>query len=657
MILICGNFLVELGIKVFVMEKTIDNKILLLQKEKAKLHAKKQGNPVITKKKPHVYVKPVFNKQSHKMSGVHVMKPKVAKPKPQLLLTNGEQVGRGFRPPARRRRRARRNRGRGGRGGNRRGRNRHAFRRHVARASQLPPPINESAVLPPKEESWIDKVMDVAPSVIEHVLPLVAGMGDYSEPDEDVLAVGEKPHSNSLLSAATEGKVGSEVPYMHNDGNATRIQHREYIGDVYSSTSAFKSQTFVINPGMNETFPWLSMIANQFTCYKLLGMIVEFVSEGSEYTNTAGLGYVALATQYNSYAPSYTDKRSMLNSQFADAAKPSKSFPHWIECKPDTVPVNELYVRAGLPPANADKRLYDHGVVTLAVGGNTADGVVIGELWITYDLEVYLPKTSDATGENILFFDAQLGTPTNAQPLGSATWTPTVKCTFSPVLNTTAQTVTFPNGLRGEFLIRFIWQSSVGVTVTYPTFTATNCTQVTSPPVVHFAPQSGATGITNMSMAYAVIISQDGAYFTLSNGGTVVNPAGFCSITMHQIPLDPPTIQKGSIFDPKGTKREQKYESFMKRFRDPEDDEDDDEHHSCVVLKETKEFMLELVFDPFDKSSEYYLYDEGGQDEDNCCYPIPESFALMLKNLSDESFNQSCVEFIKLICSSKTRSL
>lgn len=629
------------------MEKTIDTKILALKREKAALKAKKQGPPVI-KRKPKVYVKPVFNNKSHKINAV-----KTVKPKPQLLITNGEQLGRRRAPP---RRRARPRRVRGGRrygGGRGNAGRKHHFRKAVAKASNLPPPMSAVEELPKPEESWFEKIMDVAPSVIEHVLPLVAGMGDYSQaPDEDILATGEKPRSNSLLSAATDGKVGSEVPYMHNDGNATRIQHREYIGDIYSSTSAFKTQTFTINPGMNETFPWLALIANQFTCYKLLGMIVEFVSEGSEYTNTAGLGYVALATQYNSYAPAFTDKRSMLNTQFADAAKPSKSFAHWIECKPDTIPVNELYVRSGTPPSGADKRLYDHAQVTLAVGGNTADGVVIGELWLTYDLEVFLPKTSDASGDNILFFDATLTTPSNTQPLGSAQWVPSSKTSFLPTLDPTGQVISFPNNIRGQFVVRFQWSSAAGVAPAYPTFTSANCTQSSTYPVIHLSPSAG-TGVTSMMMVYSLILTKDGATVTLGAGGTLFSGGnGVCTCVISQIPLDPPPLLKGEIFDRKGVKRDEKYDTFMKRFRE-EDDDMYDHEDEYVVVKETKLFILELHASPHEPNA-YRLYDEMGDDNDN--YPIPSNFAMMLISLSDDAFNDSCVEFIKLINSTRKSS-
>lgn len=456
------------------------------------------------------------------------------------------------------------------------------------------------------EDNWIDKFMDVAPDLVSHVLPLVLGAGDYSDPDSDILATGERPTSNSLLACATDGKVGGEVPYMHADGNETRIQHREYIGDVYSTTDAYKTQTFDLNPGLNETNPWLAPIANQFAAYRYLGMNYEFVSEGSEYTNSAGLGYVALATQYNAYTPNFTDKRSMLNSQFADAAKPSKSFAHWIECKPGSVPLVDLYTRAGSTPANADRRLYDLGRVTLAVGGNTADNAVIGELWATYDVELLLPKTSDTTGESLNYSSGTAYGATGATPFGGGVVTFSANSTFKFVLG--VNTIAFPNSLRGIFNITWYWNGTAAV-FNPNAMTASNCTFSGG---VTNGPQFGLAGVTTAFYNRSVLLTKDNASISIGGGGTV--PVGYVITTITQVPQDPPT--QSGIFDKGGLNRQRCYEEYMKKYHrknttsellDPSAllSESSDEDEEVVVLKETDSFGLELSL----ITGDYMVYD------------------------------------------------
>jgi len=269
----------------------------------------------------------------------------------------------------------------------------------------------------PKNKEWWEKLLDVGTHMLPHVLPLLMGAGDYTIKDE------VPPELNSIAAAATDGKLGAQVPAMHTSKTAVRIAHREYLGDVYSSTAAFTPLTFTINPGLATTFPWLSVIAANFQTYRFLGLCFEFISEGSEYANVAGLGYVALATQYNSLEGGFLDKRTMLNYDYSVATKPSNSMIHCVECKPSLLVADTLYVRQGSVPVGADERLYDLGQTTLAVGGNTASNSVIGEVWVSYDIELNIPKESAASGTSNLFFEYGLNTGgpnfTNSTPLAT----------------------------------------------------------------------------------------------------------------------------------------------------------------------------------------------------------------------------------------------
>lgn len=72
----------------------------------------------------------------------------------------------------------------------------------------------------------------------------IFGMGAY------------KMSKNSLYSS----KTGSQVPFMHSTNESITFRHREYIGEV-SSSIAFTTATYPVNPGMSATFPYLSTIA------------------------------------------------------------------------------------------------------------------------------------------------------------------------------------------------------------------------------------------------------------------------------------------------------------------------------------------------------------------------------------------------------------
>lgn len=92
----------------------------------------------------------------------------------------------------------------------------------------------------------------------------VQGLGAYSV------------RRNSLLSAVD---LGQDPPMVRNTngGEATVINHREYICDISSgggNPSNFHLEQFEINPGNPKLFPFLSAIARNFQEYEIRGMSI-----------------------------------------------------------------------------------------------------------------------------------------------------------------------------------------------------------------------------------------------------------------------------------------------------------------------------------------------------------------------------------------------
>lgn len=273
---------------------------------------------------------------------------------------------------------------------------------------------------------------------------------------------------------------GVEPPEIVNNRrtNGILVRHREFIMDITGSIN-FTLDKLPINPGLVQSFPWLSAIGSSFEEYRLRGLIYEFKSTSSDAvlsaaTNSA-LGTVVMATQYNSLMPDFPDKKTMENYEFANSGKPSCNLLHPVECKQSINPVQELYVRTGTPTVG-DIRLYDLGNFYLATQGQQANGGVIGELWATFEVEFFKPKLISALGYNLLTDHWQLGGVTNALPLG----TTSVRKDGSQLGSIIAlgTNLVFPvNMSDGEFLITY---SVVGTSVALlaPTLTYTNCSAV-----------------------------------------------------------------------------------------------------------------------------------------------------------------------------------
>lgn len=416
---------------------------------------------------------------------------------------------------------------------------------------------------------WWEKMMDTGSDLVKHFAPILMGMGDY---DEDILVKSEDPKANSIMAAATHGEKGgragrlmSMVPSMHEEGEVTRICHREYIGDVLSTTAAFQALQFVLNPGMKETFPWLAAVAANYTSYQFMGLVFEFVSEGSEYTNSAGLGYVAASTQYNPAAAPYTDKRSMLNSQFADAAKPSKSFMQWIECMPGKVSDPHRLIRSSAVPSTASIVDFDIGNTTLAVGGNVASNAVIGEWWVSYDVLLFTPKSQQFINTNIDYYTSfsASGTSSDAGILGSTFTVPgSAVNTMTPVLTTNS--ITFPTGSRGRFLIELLLTRSNTATAGSGAFTPTfvGCVGIAS---LNLATAFVATQVNLLQRTY-VEVTTDGASVTFGNTLAFYGAGtGLCTIVITQVPAG--LSSRSPIFDLGGVDREKNYQDLMRRIR------------------------------------------------------------------------------------------
>jgi hypothetical protein len=180
---------------------------------------------------------------------------------------------------------------------------------------------------------------------------------------------------------------------------ATIVRHREYLGDVVSSTAFTVQYSLPLNAAQISTFPWLSDIADAFQQYQVNGMLFEFVSTSGDTTSgSTALGTVSMATQYDAVLPPFTTKSQMLNQQFSTSAKPSVSAIHAIECAPNQTTIPLLYTRPGAVPPGADPRLYDLGTFTLATDGQQAGGQTIGELWTTYEVLLFKPQLSGEAG-------------------------------------------------------------------------------------------------------------------------------------------------------------------------------------------------------------------------------------------------------------------
>jgi len=284
---------------------------------------------------------------------------------------------------------------------------------------------------------------------------LLFGSGDYNG-NLDAVRVNSiiNPQSTPMIAAGYESAA---------NGDSVIIRRTEYIKDIVSSATAntFTSETFPLNPGQPATFPFLSKIAQNYEEYKLLGMCFHFksLSGDSVASVQSGLGFVAMATQYDSMDAPFTNKNQIVNYSMSQSGNPSKDQLHGIECADHLVAQSHLYVRPSNQPANTDLRLYDLGTTTIA---NSCPGtsVTLGELWVTYEVMLMKPKISEIdTTANAVMRITRTNTSTTLVNAGSIGIL--VEGTLVPTVNN-ATTLTFPTEIGRRYIITMYWVGGIG---------------------------------------------------------------------------------------------------------------------------------------------------------------------------------------------------
>jgi hypothetical protein len=167
------------------------------------------------------------------------------------------------------------------------------------------------------------------------------------------------------------------------------VSQSEYLGEVNGSVGFVNTQ-YPINPGISQTFPWLSKQAIQWEKYRFTHLEFFYKKEVSEYAANGQTGKVIMNVDFDASDAPPASKRQMEDSQPSRDCMPSQNM---------TMPLNtrqmhglypELFVRAGPIVVAADIKTYDVGTFNIATQGNATTDVV-GELHVRYTVVFSVP--------------------------------------------------------------------------------------------------------------------------------------------------------------------------------------------------------------------------------------------------------------------------
>lgn len=231
------------------------------------------------------------------------------------------------------------------------------------------------------------------------------------------------------------------------------IRHKEFVATISGSTGFSVQRFFLLQPGDTNTFPWLSGVASKFQQYRVKGMIFHYVPTSGYAVSGSNpaIGSVMLQTSYRANDNAPSTKIEMLNEYWASEGAPSEAFCHPIECSPKENPFVTHYVRNRPVPVSDSPMLYDLGVTYVATQGMPATGNAVGDLWVTYEIELVKPQIASS-----VLIDTFSGTAANAAVLQGAPLGNNLTATGSLLFSMSNSTITFPIGLLGDFLVTVI---------------------------------------------------------------------------------------------------------------------------------------------------------------------------------------------------------
>lgn len=196
-----------------------------------------------------------------------------------------------------------------------------------------------------------------------------------------------------------------DIPMFGEESNL--LIRVEKICDIFSSET-FNVQTFSINPGLDETFPWGSQIAKNYLQYKPLGTIFAYKEDSTSFISTSNpsLGKVWMAINYDESAPAYSNTEQMAQAYQQESGVYTESFLVGVEDREkNNQALKDYFVRSGAT-SDGDNRFYDYGTLNIAVDGCSTTGDKVGELWVSYKFLLLKPKLNTEIATAAGFYHA-----------------------------------------------------------------------------------------------------------------------------------------------------------------------------------------------------------------------------------------------------------
>jgi hypothetical protein len=273
----------------------------------------------------------------------------------------------------------------------------------------------------------------------------------------------------------------SSVPTMMSVPDETGslvVSHMERVADIIApADDKFHVQSFTVQAGLEETFPWLHQLAGCYEEYEVLQCVFEYKGHDIVGTTT-GLdlqGQVIAATKYNVKSKSFTDRHEMQAYPHATSCSMNGTLASGVEAAPGKIAAGDThrYIRTGGLSTTDDSTDFDHARFELALNNTPSDlyNKEVGQLFVQYMVKLSKPKIHAGRGKSIStyrqFADSGGGYLNNTSPFGvnfvhadqaKVASRNSLKMLYSYSSN--SATWTFPRNANGRYRCRFVVQGT-----------------------------------------------------------------------------------------------------------------------------------------------------------------------------------------------------
>jgi len=221
------------------------------------------------------------------------------------------------------------------------------------------------------------------------------------------------------------------VPFFGGVPNYTYYPCPSY-GNALQAAAPVGGIPQLVSGQQQGCFPWFYKIAQQFEQYKIKGLTFEYVPVSADTASGTQIttGSIDFFIEYNSAAAppcgvlstaaadvlspinngaGYAQAQQLvLNNMWAQSTKPSEHCFIPFEASRKSSPTEVLYVApstvvpgqanvptmtpAGVSQGTSDMRLYDAGTLYVIPFGQSVDQQLLGQLWVTYEIELIKPQ-------------------------------------------------------------------------------------------------------------------------------------------------------------------------------------------------------------------------------------------------------------------------